>query len=228
MRGPQRLLAALSLAFALAAFASPATARDYGAAGALFPVVEADLLEAIRARLMTLEKTGATRRLNEELKRRTIARINRPQPVEGLVRAEAARSWWFDPTITLETDIADDKGRLIMARGTRVNPLDTVPLRQALVFLDGDDPAQLAWALERAKRSQVKLILAKGAPLELMRMKQTRFYFDQGGTLIRHFRVRALPALVVQESRQLKVSEIALPQGSAAKSQPPQPRKAPS
>jgi hypothetical protein len=41
------------------------------------------------------------------------------------------------------------KGNLIAARGTRVNPLDMVQLRQALVFIDGDNPAEFAWALSR-------------------------------------------------------------------------------
>ena len=200
----------------LAAFATPVSALDYGVAGALFPIVESDLLATIHARLTTLEQTGATRRLNAELQRRSIARVNRPAPVEGLARAEAPRSWLFDPTIELADDIADDKGRLIMARGTRVNPLDSVALRQALVFFDGDDPAQLAWALQRAANKPAgdrpaKLILVKGPPLELMRARQRRFYFDQGGTLIRHFAIRALPALVEQDGRQLKISEIALP-----------------
>ena len=207
----------LVAAATLAAFGIPASARDYGVAGALFPVVEPDLLATIHARLSMLEQSGATRRLNAELQRRSVARVNRPAPVEGLARAEAARSWLFDPTIELADDIADDKGRLIMARGTRVNPLDSVALRQALVFFDGDDPAQLAWALGRVKQSPAKLILVKGAPLELMRARQTRFYFDQGGALIRHFAIRALPALVEQQGRQLKISEIALaPIGKAA------------
>jgi len=30
-------------------------------------------------------------RLNEELKRRTIARVNRPDPVAGVIRASASR-----------------------------------------------------------------------------------------------------------------------------------------
>ncbi len=212
----------LAAAATLAATTDPASARDYGVAGALFPLVEPDLLATIHARLTTLEQTGATRRLNAELQRRSIARVNRPAPVEGLTRAEAARSWLFDPTIELADDIADDKGRLIMARGTRVNPLDSVALRQALVFFDGDDPAQLAWALARATNKPAgdrpaKLILVRGAPLELMRARRTRFYFDQGGTLIRHFAISALPALVEQHGRQLKISEIALaPIGKAA------------
>ena len=203
------------VAATLAVSAAPAAARDYGLAGALFPVVEPDLLATIHARLTMLEKTGATQRLNAELQRRSIARVNRPAPAEGLTRAEAARSWLFDPTIVLADDIADDRGRVIMARGTRVNPLDSVALRHNLLFLDGDDPAQLAWALARAANKPpadkpAKLILAKGAPLELMRTRRTRFYFDQGGTLIRHFAIRALPAIVEQHGRQLKISEIVL------------------
>ena len=210
------------VAATLAVSAAPASARDYGAAGALFPVVEPDLLASIHARLTMLEKTGATQRLNAELQRRSIARVNRPAPVEGLTRAEGARSWLFDPTIVLADDIADDRGRVIMSRGTRVNPLDSVALRHNLLFLDGDDPAQLAWALARAANKpagdkSAKLILAKGAPLELMRTRRTRFYFDQGGTLIRHFAIRALPAIVEQHGRQLKISEIVLaPIGKAA------------
>ena len=74
---------------------------------------------------------------------------------------------------------------------------------------DGDDPEQLAWALGR--KEPAKLILVKGAPLELMRARQRRFYFDQGGKLVAHFAIRAVPALVSQRGRQLEVSEIALP-----------------
>ena len=213
-----RLPASLAASLLLAASTTPACPRDYGTSGTVFPVIERDLLETIHSRLVTLEQSGATARLNDDLKRRTIARVNRPVPVTGLSPAETPRSWLFDPTITLGEDISDAQGRLIMARGTRVNPLDTVPLRSVLVFLDGDQPQELAWALDLAKRRPVKLILAKGAPLDLMRAHQTRFYFDQGGTLIAHFRIAHLPALVEQHGRALKVSEIVLPPSPRAPS----------
>jgi conjugal transfer pilus assembly protein TraW len=190
--------------------ATPALARDYGQQGAVWPVVEPDLLAQIHARLAHLEKTGETARLNEELKRRTIARVNRPEPVAGLGAATAGRSWRFDPTITVDRDIADDKGRVIIAAGTRVNPLDTVPLRAPLVFLDGDDPVQLAWAARRFGRTRAKLILVRGAPLELMKARQRRFYFDQGGSLVKHFGIRAVPATVEQQGRVLLVTEQAI------------------
>jgi len=187
--------------------ATPALARDYGQQGAVWPVVAPDLLAQIHARLTRLETAGETARLNEELKRRTIARVNRPEPVTGLVAAAAMRTWRFDPTITVERDIADDKGRVIIAEGTRVNPLDTVPLRAPLVFRDGDDPVQLAWAARRFGATRAKLILVRGAPLELMKARQRRFYFDQGGSLVKHFGIRAVPATVEQQGRVLLVTE---------------------
>jgi conjugal transfer pilus assembly protein TraW len=189
--------------------ATPALARDYGQQGAVWPIVEPDLLAQIHARLTRLEKTGETARLNEELKRRTIARVNRPEPVAGVGPASATRSWRFDPTITVERNIADEKGRVIIAAGTRVNPLDTVPLRAPLVFL-GDDPAQLTWAARRFGTTRAKLILVRGAPLELMKARQRRFYFDQGGSLVKHFGIRAVPATVEQQGRVLVITEQAI------------------
>ena len=184
-------------------------ARDYGQRGTVFPVIERDLLEQIHSRLTQMERSGETARLNEDLKRRTIARVNRPDPVAGIVRASEARRWQFDPTITLAADIRGAKGELIHAAGTRVNPLDSVGLRADLLFLDGDDPDQLAWALKQD--ANAKLILVNGAPLELMKARQRRFYFDQGGKLTERFGIRSVPARVRQQGRLLEISEIALP-----------------
>ena len=188
-------------------FAGQAQARDYGQHGTVWPVIEPDLLAQIHARLLHLEASGETAKLNEELKRRTIARVGRPTPVDGIGLASVVRRWSFDPAITVDADIKDDKGRTVIARGTRVNPLDTVPLRAPLVFLDGDDQRQVDWALARYGRTPAKFILVGGAPLELMKAKQRRFYFDQGGKLTEHFSIRAVPAVVEQQGRQLLVTE---------------------
>jgi conjugal transfer pilus assembly protein TraW len=200
------------------ACSAPAVAKDYGQHGALWPVIEPDLLQQIEARLKHLEASGETARLNERLKQRTIARVNRPEPVAGIIHAASLRSWQYDPTISAERDIADDKGRIIIARGTRVNPLDTVSLRAPLVFLDGDDPAQLAWASARYGKTNAKLILVRGAPLALMKARQRRFYFDQGGTLVAHFGIRAVPAVVEQQGRVLRITETPVKTGGRAPS----------
>lgn len=200
-----------ALCLAVVLISMPLQARDYGQQGAVYPVAEADLLEAIRSKLGRLEQSGETARMKAELRRRTIARVNRPVPVEGVGAAGNLRTWRFDPTIAVERDIVDDKKRVILAAGTRVNPLDTVPLRAPLVFLNGDDPQELAWAASRYKRHGAKLILVRGAPLDLMRARQRRFYFDQGGKLVTHFGIRATPATVEQDGRALRVTEWPLP-----------------
>lgn len=210
MTHARRLTLVLPLVLAELAAAGPAAARDYGQQGTVWTIAEPDLLAQIHARLAALAASGETKKLNERLKQRTIARVNRPSPVAGLSRAETPRSWLFDPTIAVAENITDDKGRVIIAAGTRVNPLDSVPLRQPLVFLDGDDPDQLAWATKTYNNTQAKFILVAGAPLELMKARQRRFWFDQEGKLVRRFGIRAVPAVVEQQGRQLAIREHAL------------------
>ena len=201
------------LASAMILFAVPeaVSARDYGQQGAVFPVIETDLLSVIQNKLTRMQASGALDRANRELAARTEARVKRPPAVKGIVAASQSRSWIHDPTIIVEQDLRDAKGRVVVARGTRVNPLDTVSLRQRLVFLDGDDPVQVAWATGKTTSLNAKLILVRGSPFALMKAEQRRFYFDQSGTLTTKFGVRAVPAVIEQAGRVLRVSEIVIP-----------------
>ena len=80
-----------------------------------------------------------------------------------------------------------------------------------MLFIDGDETAQIDWALGQARGERgAKLILVKGAPLELMKAQQRRVYFDQGGKLVGHFGIGAVPAIVEQQGRRLRISEVAL------------------
>lgn len=200
----------VGLGLAALLIGAPAAARDYGQQGAVFPVIEADLLSVIQQRLTSMQASGAIDRANRQLAERTAARVRRPAPVPGIVLATEERRWTFDPTITVRQDLRDGRGRIVVATGTRVNPLDTVPLRQRLVFLDGDDPAQVAWARSTTTALNAKLILVGGSPFALMKAEQRRFYFDQQGTLTRHFGIHAVPALVEQQGRTLAIRELVI------------------
>ncbi len=81
-------------------------------------------------------------------------------------------------------------------------------VRQALVFIDGDDSAQLRWALSHYTDLTAKIIMVKGGPLEAMTRYQRRFYFDQGGFLTDRFGIHAVPAVVEQAGKIMRVSEI--------------------
>lgn len=192
----------------LLAFAAPVCAKEYGQRGAVFAISEPDLLKVIEDRLRVLEKNGDIERMNQELLAKTRKKVNRPDPVPGVGLATRPRVWTFDPSMVIDHDVSDTKGNLIARKGQRVNPLDTVTISQALVFIDGDDPDQVSWALRNYTALNAKLIMVKGAPLEAMTKHQRRFYFDQGGSLIDRFGIRFVPAVVQQDGRVMKVREI--------------------
>jgi conjugal transfer pilus assembly protein TraW len=201
--------ARLSLVCVFTALGSPVAAKDYGQVGTVFLVIEPDLLRVIEAKLKAMQATGQVDAMNQRLTDRTRAKVNRPDPVTGIALTTRPRSWLYDPSVVIDHDIRDHKGQLIAAAGKRVNPLDYVVIRTPLVFIDGDDAAQVAWAVKRFG-DKAKLILIKGAPLELMTQRQRRFYFDQNGTLTRKFGITAVPAVVEQSGHVMRVSETPL------------------
>ncbi|UAJ12388.1 type-F conjugative transfer system protein TraW (plasmid) [Polymorphobacter megasporae] len=194
--------------------ASTVAARDYGQLGTTTPVIEPDLLAAIEARLLAAQASGKIAAMNKTLAARTEAKVKRPPPVEGLSPTTAVRSWTYDPTITVGSDIFDHRGNLIIPKGRKVNPLDTVSLRQSLVFIDADDAAQLRWAIKSTTVTNAKLILTGGSPFTVMKAEQRRVFFDQGGKLIAKFGIRHTPAVVEQAGHVLKVTEVVPPRAA--------------
>ncbi|MFC0589486.1 type-F conjugative transfer system protein TraW [Novosphingobium aquiterrae] len=193
---------------------SAVRAADYGQMGQTFPIIEADLLTTIETRLRTLEANGGIERLQREMQKQAVASVQRPKRVDGMTPATTKREWLFDPSIVTEDDIVDAKGNRIAARGTRVNPLDMVQLSQALVFVDGDNAAELQWALRTWNDTAAKIIFVSGSPFDAMKPWQRRFYFDQGGTLTSKFGIRHTPAVVSQAGASLKISEMPLPRAA--------------
>lgn len=208
MRQPISLLVAVLLAGTPAG----AVAKDLGTFGATFPVAEPDLLSVLLARLKAAEASGRIITLNRAFAARVKAKLNRPPPVAGLSETRQPRSWLFDPSIRVPQDFGDPSGQVFARAGDLINPLDRLPgFNRVLIFVDGDAPRQVAFALKRAKRdpkARTYIVLTAGAPLELMRRTKTELYFDQGGTLIRHFGITQTPAVVERDGRALRISEV--------------------
>lgn len=190
-------------------------ARDYGQTGQAFPVIEPDLLSTIEARLKRAEASGELVRTNEMFAKRVEAKVRRPTPVAGISPAIESRDWTYDPTVQLEHDIRDQKGNLIGRAGQRINPLDFVAIRQTLVFIDGDNAEQVAWATSRYTGLNAKIIFVKGSPIEEMTNRKRRFYFDQEGKLTSRFGIEHTPAVVQQNGRVMRVSEQVVKKGRA-------------
>jgi len=206
-----RLLCGAAAALFMAA-ASPALAGDLGTHGQTFDIAERDILEMISEQLKRAEASGRMGQLQDEFKRRVQAKVERPNPVPGLVRTVEPRSWLFDPSIIVPQDFSDHRGRVFARAGQRINPLERLPgFDRILIFLDGDDAAQVDWAVGQLREGgehRVRLILTKGAPMELMRRRRVQFYFDQEAKLSTHFGIRQVPARVEKDGDKLRISEV--------------------
>ena len=206
-----RLLCGAAAALLMAA-ASPALAGDLGTHGQTFDIAERDILEMISEQLKRAEASGRMGQLQDEFKRRVQAKVERPNPVPGLVRTVEPRSWLFDPSIIVPQDFSDHRGRVFARAGQRINPLERLPgFDRILIFLDGDDAAQVDWAVGQLREGgehRVRLILTKGAPMELMRRRRVQFYFDQEAKLSTHFGIRQVPARVEKDGDKLRISEV--------------------
>lgn len=191
-------------------------AADYGQMGETFPIIEEDLLLVIETKLRTLEANGGIARLQEQMREQAIASVRRPKPVEGLSAAISRREWLHDPSAVTPEDVVDQKGNLVIAAGTTVNPLDYVQLRQELVFVNGDRKAELDWAVKNYTATGAKIIFVAGSPFDSMKPYQRRFYFDQGGSLTSKLGIEHTPAVVSASGRNLKVVEVPVVSGGGS------------
>lgn len=187
-----------------------ALALDLGRVGPVWPVAEPDLLALIQARLEEKQRSGELARIQAEFEARSRRVIESPAPVAGLVRTRTPRSFLFDPTVTVPEPVRDHEGRVLVAAGTRVNPLDYIGLSQPLIFFDARDRSQVraALALRHRHQGRVRLILTGGSFIDFMKRHDLRVYYDQKGLLVQRLGIRQVPALVTQDGRMLRIDEL--------------------
>jgi conjugal transfer pilus assembly protein TraW len=202
--------AALLLAIAGPALTHAAHAQHLGVIGPVYPIAEPSLLAVIQSSLQGLAAGGGLERLQRESQARVRRQIEEPTPVAGLNRTATARTFHIDPSIEVPYPVTDAEGRLIVAPGTRVNPLDVVSLSRPLFFFDARDAEQVDRARRELTehRGQVKLILTGGSYLDLMRRWKQTVYYDQQGLLTTRLGIRQVPARVTQDGRRLRVDEL--------------------
>lgn len=172
--------------------------------GHSFEVREESFLEMIQKRMTASRLAGKTANWQEEVRDKIKHQVMYPHPIEGISKAEGTRQYDYDPSITVDEDIIDHKSRMIHKKGTRLNPLDYVSWGEPLLIIDGTDPKQLDWALSQ----KAKIVLMKGSPIELSRLHNRRFYFDQGGLIIKKFSLQAVPAKISQKGNKLLIEEV--------------------
>ncbi|XVN41453.1 MAG: type-F conjugative transfer system protein TraW [Rickettsia endosymbiont of Argas persicus] len=192
------------LSFASTVVIDKSQIYDYGVRGHIFPIIEESLLEIIMAKLKLAKQNGNLEKMQEEFKNRVKQKISRPTPVLAIAKANKNRNWHYDPSFIQKTDIKDQTGGIIVKANTSVNPLEKISWGEPLIFIDGDDEQQIKWVKLRIG----KLVLTSGNPIKLAKKLNKPVFFDQGGVLTTRFKIKAVPAIVQQESTLLKISEI--------------------
>ncbi|MEK7730730.1 MAG: type-F conjugative transfer system protein TraW [Planctomycetota bacterium] len=199
---------ALVAAAVLLSFA--AGAQDLGVIGPVYPITEPSLLEVILSKLREAEVTGVLARLQRDTQANVKRGIEQPAPVAKITKTIKARSFYYDPSIVVPYAITDAEGKVIVAPGTKMNPLDTVSLSKTLLFIDARDAAQVgrARSILDERGGKVKVILTGGSYLDLMRRWKRPVFYDQQGQLTDKLGIRHVPALVSQEGKRLRIDEI--------------------
>ena len=187
-----------------------AYAKDLGKVGQVYPIKEMDIVDFIYSRLNQMQQSGELEKINRQMVETAKAHTERPAPVVGISVTKTYRKWFVDPTITFEHDIKDAEGHAIAKAGTAVNPLGRATLKNAYIFYNGDNKAQVSWVIKKDKllHGKDKLILVSGSVPEQSNLLKKRIYFDQHGRLTNKFKIKHTPAVVTQEGLQFRVEEL--------------------
>lgn len=178
--------------------------------GPTYPILEKDMVEEIERSLKHKERTGELSKLQKEAIDRARSSIERPKVVNQIPKTVRPRTRHYDPSFVVPETVKDHEGRIIALKGAKVNPLDYVSMNTHLLFIDGDDRKQvmLSDQLNNIYKGQIKIVLVSGAPLEISRNKGYQIYFDQGGALTKKLNIVAVPSLVSQEGKTLRIDEL--------------------
>ena len=160
------------------------------------------MAKAVESGLWAKEMDKQSKRIQEY--------VNNPNG-ERLPTVSTYRSRYFDPSMILDRDIKDDKGRMIAPKGTKINPLDRITYNKALCFFDANDSRQIAWIKSMClDLVTAKAIAVNGPIMKVMEDLDARLFFDQHGTLVKRFGIRALPSMVRQTGNVFVIEEFPL------------------
>lgn len=175
--------------------------------GSVYPVAETDFIIMAQSRM---EKKFNEGDFLQSQKTAMQSAADRPPSVLGLSSILTTRQHWIDPSITVPMDVRDRNGHLILAAGSRWNPLTQYTWTKTLIFFDADNPAQMTW-LERQEpwlNHQALLILVNGSVGEATHHFKQHVYFDQRGRLVQRLRINHVPAIVRQDGQRLRITEV--------------------
>lgn len=168
-----------------------AIAEDLGVKATTF-AIDRDGREQLKDVVRGKKASGELDQFWKTFQQRNIAAIKNPAPL-GIKSDYKSRTELRELKFVIPADYRDDRGQVIVKRGTVVEPLRAQPMTQGLIFIDGRDQRQVDYAIARGKAEPLKIVLTAGSPFDL-RVKYKNadwrggktipFYFDQRKMII--------------------------------------------
>jgi conjugal transfer pilus assembly protein TraW len=185
--------------------------ESLGVMGNVYDIQEEDAVSYIKRKLGEMEKAGEINTLQEKAKKTVEHSMRFPEPVKGITTVTENRVSYFNPTFVQPQNAVDIKGRIIVAAGTTVNPLQYGGLSKHYLFIDARDKKQIEFAKNNHdKRPMDKIVLTGGSWVDLSKNIGTQVFYDQSGFLTRKLGVHRVPTVVSQDGLRLKIEEIVL------------------
>lgn len=192
-------------------------AEDLGSIGKTYPIGEQSLIEYIKARATQMMADGSWEKLRQQAVKTTEQRIDYPPVISGISKTTESSVRYFDPSIRINQDIIDPYTKTKLAtKGQIINPTSYMAFNNELIFIDGRDPEQVAFAVQESKRSKFRtsiVLIAANKFRELMKEQQQLMFYDQGAVLVKKFDVRHVPTIIYQDQihpDKLRIQEVKL------------------
>jgi conjugal transfer pilus assembly protein TraW len=200
-------------------------ANDLGKLGNTFRIEEEAFTLMMKRKLAEIDMEAA----REKMQKIAIDRVENPAPVIGITVVTENRTFYFDPTYTLDEDAVLPCGKILHKAGTTVNPLEHMDLNRRLFFVDSREASQVEWLQEQLNNPlpeqkepvEDRIILVGGSVFKLHEIlgqkHEDKVYFDQNGELTTRFGIKHSPAIAAQEELKIRIDEINLAQANDKK-----------
>lgn len=182
--------------------------KDLGVYGTLFPVIEKNIMQVLMEKLQSDQGKQILSDFENSLKTFRDKAQFVPQSVDGITPTYAKRSYLFNPGISVNEDLIDHEGTRFYKKGDVVNPFDYMTLTKEYLFIDGNRPKQVVWAMAQNKLRKVMIILVSGNPMQIMKDYGIQVFFDQEGEMVKRFQLSHVPCMIAQDGKMLRILEI--------------------
>lgn len=168
--------------------------------GPTFPIAEPDTLSEIEAAASSTDWQRWMRKAPKDYSAFDSAR---------LPRNRESGSSLFDPTYTLAEDLVNERGDVLVARGTQVNALETIRLPGRYIVI-GSTPEDYRWLDEVARPGSRDKVLVASSNVLTEREATGRTLYALDERFIERFGLTGIPSIVQQEGPMLRVERYVL------------------